>query len=175
MNRRVKLLFCILAVSALVGVALHFFFERGSAAPPDQATESVEKPQVLDGGHTYVDNDKLLAVIAGTWVSTDGHFELTIWENSNISIAMDRTVVLEDMLEFNYLQPGYVACTEFELNCWDLIGQDGATLGIIDFLRHEAAEAAEGSGLISMKLEAADGSCETIVFEKTLADTEKDK
>ncbi len=173
MNRRMKFLFCILTVSSLVGIALHYFFERGSEVPSNQENVSVENPFVLDGGYSYVDNDKLLEVLTGTWISTDGHFELTIWEDSNISIAMDRTVVLEDTLKFTYLQPGYVACTEFGLSCWDLIDKDGTTLAIIDFLRHEAAGDSKGNGLIIMEIETADGSCKSIVFEKTLADTDK--
>lgn len=173
MNQYVKSLLCIFAISellALIGLALNYIFECGSAASQNQTAGSSAEPLVLDGGYTYVDNDKLLEVISGIWVSADDRFKLTIKEDSSISIALDESVMLNDVLEFTYLQPGYVECTEFEISCWDLTNQDGTTLGVIRFLRYESAGRMEEGGSISMRLEDAEGNCETIVFEKTLAD-----
>lgn len=124
MNQYVKPLLCIFAISellALIGLALNYIFECGSAASQNQTAGSSAEPLVLDGGYTY-------------------------------------------------LQPGYVECTEFEISCWNLTDQDGTTLGVIRFLRYESAGRMEEGGSISMKLEDVEGNCETIVFEKTLAD-----
>ena len=117
----------------------------------------------MDGNYTYVDNAKLLECIAGSWLSQDGRFKLFIQIDGSISIAFHGTTVLEDTLEFSYLQPGYVASTEFELSKWELMDQEGTYIGTICFLRHEAS----GEDLISMKIENIDGNYETIVFEKS--------
>ena len=119
-------------------------------------------PDKLDGNYTYVDNEKLLEIITGTWISEDSRFKLFMQDDSSIIITRREKVVLEDILQFSYLQPGYVACTEFELNEWKLTDPDGGTLGTICSLYYEAA----GKGLISMEIEAAEGNCETIVFKK---------
>ncbi len=140
----------VLPLLFFVGTALHRSFDR------DLIME-------MDGNYTYVDNAKLLECIAGSWLSQDGRFHLFIQIDGSISIEFNGTIVLEDTLEFSYLQPGYVASTEFELSQWELKDQEGIYIGTICFLRHEASD----EDLISMKIETIDGNYETIVFEKS--------
>ena len=48
-----------------------------------------EEPVMLDGDYTYVDNDVLLEVIAGTWKSADGRYELTIGEDYEVALSVE--------------------------------------------------------------------------------------
>ena len=142
-----------LALAALAGIGLYHLF----------APASKSAPTVLDGTYTYVDNEALLVRIAGSWASADGRFVLTIQPDGWITVALDGESVLEDTLQFCYLQPGDVASTEFDLHTWALTGPDGACLGTIASLRHEEA----GGGTIQMELESEDGCLATIAFVKT--------
>lgn len=111
---------------------------------------SVQKAaETLDGAYSRVDNDVLLEQLAGTWESVDGHDVLLIDPDGGIRLLLDGVVVLEDTLQFSYLQPGFVAETEFGLDQWELTAPDGAVLGTIDSLRYET-----GNGIV---LETADG------------------
>ena len=113
--------------------------------------------ETLDGAYCYVANDILLEQIAGAWESGDGRYTIRIDPDGGIRILLDDVVVLEDTLQFSYLQPGFVAGTEFALSQRDLTAPDGAVLGTIDSLRHE------NGGPITLELEAP-GDHEVIVF-----------
>ena len=113
--------------------------------------------ETLDGAYCYVANDVLLEQIAGVWESGDGHYALRIDHDGGIRILLDGSIVLEDALQFSYLQPGFVAGTEFTLSQWELTAPDGAALGTIDSLHHE------NGGLITLELEAPGGH-KVIVF-----------
>lgn len=154
-SKRLLLAFAALALAALAGIGLYHLF----------APASMSAPIALDGTYTYVDNEALLARIAGVWASADGRFALTIQPGGEIVIALDGASVLEDTLQFCYLQPGDAASTEFDLGSWALTGPDGVSLGVITSLRHEEA----GGGALRMKWENTDGRLETIVFEKASA------
>lgn len=138
--------------------------DNGGVGYINHTVESEREPMEMDGNYTYVDNAKLLECIAGLWLCQNGRFELRIQIDGSISIAFNGTTVLEDTLVFSYLQPGYVASTEFELSKWELTDQEGTAMGTICFLRHEASDE---KPLISMKIENIDGNYETIIFKKS--------
>ena len=48
-----------------------------------------ETPHILDGDHTYVDNEKLLQVITGTWLSEDGHYAIKLDSDCHITLSLD--------------------------------------------------------------------------------------
>lgn len=149
MRRRVKIGLCALAVAILAGLGLYRHF-------------AAEEPTKLDGPYTYVDNEKLLQSIAGTWTSVDERFALSIQEDGTVEIQWNGETVLEDTLQFNYLQPGNASDTEFDLSAWALTQNDGTAVGTVEALHYEAA----GNGSIVMKLEDTNGKIETIVFWK---------
>lgn len=153
MKRRVKVGLCVLvmalAIALLAAVGLYRHF-------------AAEEPTELDGAHTYADNEKLLGMIAGDWLSEDECFQLSIQADGTITIFRAGETVLEDTLQFCYLQPGDVPVTEFDLSTWALITKDGEALGTVEALRYENA----GNGSIVMKLEDTNGKIETIVFRK---------
>lgn len=149
MRWRVMIGLCILALLALTGVGVWHHF-------------GAEAPTELDGAHTYVDNEKLLQSIAGTWTSVDERFALSIQEDGTVEIQWNGETVLEDTLQFNYLQPGNASDTEFDLSAWALTQNDGTAVGTVEALHYEAA----GNGSIVMKLEDTNGKIETIVFWK---------
>lgn len=68
-----------LTVLGVTGVLLfrHFIadqiMDNGGTMNTDYMDGS-ETSHILDGDHTYVDNEKLLQVITGTWASEDGHY-----------------------------------------------------------------------------------------------------
>ena len=163
MTQSMKIIFGIAAVFVVVLAGLGLYRCFGREHRKGMTGDSKGNPEALDGPYTYVDNDKLLAVIAGSWLSEDGRFELFIQKDGRIFIQRDGKTVREDMLQFSYLQPGYVADTEFGLSAWELTETAGDVVGSICSLHYEAA----GDGLIAMKWEKADGSDETVVFKKT--------
>lgn len=136
---------------------------NGGVGYINHTVELEQDPMEMDGNYTYVDNVKLLERIAGLWLCQNGRFELRIQIDGSIAIAFNGTTVLEDTLVFSYLQPGYVASTEFELSKWELTEQEGIAMGTICFLRHEASDE---KPLILMKIENIDGNYENIVFYK---------
>ena len=115
---------------------------------------------MTDGNFTYVDNGVLMEVITGSWESTDGRFILTIREDQTFSLTLDGETVMEDTLQFTYLQPGKVFSTEFDLSCCEL--KSG---GRIDAFVHNASD--EGSGIIRMEIVYEDNSRETVTFHIT--------
>jgi len=79
------LLIALLALTVLgvTGVLLfrHFvadqIMDKGGMMNPDY-TDGTDDVYILDGDHTYVDNEKLLQVIMGTWSSEDGHYTIKL-------------------------------------------------------------------------------------------------
>ena len=117
--------------------------------------------EMVDGNFTYVDNGVLMEVITGSWESDDGRFILTIREDETFSLTLDGETVMEDTLQFTYLQPGKVFSTEFNLSSYEL--KDGR--GRIDAFIHHASD--EGSGEIRMDIVDADENRETVTFHMT--------
>ena len=74
--------------------------------------------------------------------------------------TLDGETVMEDTLQFTYLQPGKVFSTEFDLSCCEL--KSG---GRIDAFVHNASD--EGSGIIRMEIVYEDDSRETVTFHIT--------
>lgn len=163
--KKVLIVVLVLAALVLTGVlALRYFVtdwvtDRGGMENPDYTGEI----NMLDGDYTYVDNGALLAVIAGTWSSADGRYGLTLGDDCRILLTLDGKTVLEDQIHFTYLQPGYVAATEFSLDAWELKDADGTVLGEICSLRHEAGE---DGGSILLEAAFGDGGSEIISFKQ---------
>ena len=158
----------IFLLGVLVGIALsvlykHFvtdrIMDRGGMENPDAAF-------LLDGDHTYVDNDALWPVLEGTWESADGRWQADIGEESGIVLRADGEAVLTSPLHFTYLRPGKVVWTELEVEERELVTPDGGSLGRIKEFGYEAADG-EGSGTLTLKLERPDESEETVTFQKT--------
>lgn len=102
----------------------------------------LENEQILDGNYTYVANDVLLYCIVGTWESTDNHWKMTLCEDYSIVVTLNGDTVLEDILEFTYLQPGKVLDTEFRLQSgnYTLRHMDNSTVGKIFSIYHKTVE-----------------------------------
>ena len=152
------------AAVLLLGGALvfrHYIMARvpdiGGMENPNATDPEVVHP--LDGDFTYVNNGALLQVIVGTWESTDGGYAMTLDDDCHILITRDGETVLDDHIQFIYLQPGKVIHTDFNLDSRELKG-----VGQIVSLCHEAGD---NGGEILLEVTRADGSSLGIVFQKT--------
>lgn len=156
----------ILACLAIMLLYRHFVTDR---IMDKGGMENPKPVEPLDGNYTYVANEILMELIAGKWVSTDGRWELTILDDYGIVLTLDGGTVLDDMLEFTYLQPGVVACTEFHLASADytLKWKGGSSVAGIDSFSHEASDA-DASGRIVLRLRAPgeETVTEEVVFHK---------
>lgn len=123
--------------------------------------EDYTEPIMLDGDYTYVDNDALLQVIAGTWKSSDDRYALLLSRDYEVTLLVDGESVLEDTLQFTYLQPGPVSSTEFQLNVWEMLLPDGTNLGEINFFYHEAGE---NDGKLVLEFQTESGIEEKVEF-----------
>ena len=128
--------------------------------------ENPDAAFLLDGDHTYVDNDALWPVLEGAWESADGRWQADIGEESGIVLRADGETVLASPLDFTYLRPGKVVWTELEVEERELVTPDGASLGRIKEFGYEAPDG-EGSGTLELTLERPDESEETVTFKKT--------
>ena len=163
----------VLAILCAAGVFLfrHFVADRimdkGGMENPDYVPEDV---QPLDGDYTCAANELLLDKITGTWESTDGHWMMTLGEDYGITLSLDGETVLEDSLQFTYLQPGEERCTELALSSGanTLRREDGSPVNEISSLRHEPAES-DAYGRLCMVLTDADANEETTEFTKSTA------
>ena len=159
----------ILLAGILVGITLsglykHFVTDR--IMDGGNGMENPDAASLLDGDHTYVDNDALWPVLEGTWESEDGRWQADIGEESGIVLSADGETVLASPLDFTYLRPGKVVWTELEVEERELVTPDAASLGRIKEFGYEAADG-EGSGTLTLKLERPDESEETVTFQKT--------
>ena len=134
--------------------------DRGGMENPNHTNGT----EILDGNHTYVDNEALLHVITGTWESEDGRYGMTLQDDCRIQLTLDSEPVLESQLQFTYLQPGYVPGTEFSLDSCQLKDAHGAILGEVTSLFHEAGDGE--SGRIVMEVAGEDDSSGTVTFKK---------
>ena len=166
MNRRMIwiLLAVILVGITLSGLYKHFVTDR--IMDGGNGMENPDAAALLDGDHTYVDNDALWPVLEGTWESADGRWQANIGEESGIVLRVDGETILTSPLHFTYLRPGKVIWTELEVEERELVTPDGASLGRIADFGHEASDG-EGSGTLTLKLERPDESEETVTFQKT--------
>lgn len=157
--KRAVILLVVLAVLILAGafafwyIGTYWTLDRNGMEDPDFQGE----PIMLDGDYTYVDNEALLREIRGIWESDDGNYTLTIRDEGDIILSLDRETVLEDQLQFIYLQPGYVASTEFTLTADTLEDME-----IQSFIHQNG----ENGGEILLELSKAD-SVESLAFHKT--------
>ena len=158
-----------LTVLAVTGVRLFRYFaadqimENGGTMNPDDMDGS-ETPLILDGDHTYADNEMLLQVITGTWSSEDGHYVIELDSDCRIILSLDGEPLLDDHIQFVYLQPGSVQSTEFFLDCYGLQREDGSPAGEITSFFHEASDE-DPSGRLIMEIALADDS-KTVEFKK---------
>ena len=159
----------ILLAGILVGLALSGLYKHFVTDQIMDGGDGMENPDaafLLDGDHTYVDNDALWPVLEGTWESADGRWQASIGEESGIVLRADGETVLVSPLYFTYLQPGKVVRTELEAEKRELATPDGVPLGKIEDFGHEAGSG-EGSGTLVLKLERPDDSEKTVTFQKT--------
>lgn len=163
----------VLAILCVTGVFLfrHFVADRimdkGGMENPDYVPEDV---QPLDGDYSYAANELLLDKITGTWESADGHWTMALGEDYGVTLSLDGETVLEDTLQFTYLQPGEERCTELALSSGTNIlrREDGSQAGKIASLWHEPADS-DASGKLCVVLADADANEETVEFTKTTA------
>lgn len=171
--KRLLTAIAVLAVIILGGTLAfrHFVTDQimdlGGMENPDYAGEP-QQPEMLDGDGTYVDNEALLNVIAGTWVSEDERYVLTLQDDCRILLTRKGETVLDGQIYFTYLQPGEVQRTEFSLDSCRLGDDSTSAAWEISSLYHESGD---DSGRICMEVVYADGSSEMIKFEKA-ADAE---
>ena len=62
--------------------------DKGGMMNPD-FVDGTDDVHILDGDHTYVDNEKLLQVITGTWSSEDGHYAIKPDSDCRIMLSPD--------------------------------------------------------------------------------------
>ena len=158
-----------LAVLSVIGVLLfrHFvadqIMDKGGMMNPDYISET-DTVSVLDGDHTYVDNEKLLQVITGTWSSEDGRYAVKLDSEYRIVFSLDGETLLESHIHFAYPQPGTVRATEFSLDCCTLQKEDEAPAGEITSFYHETSEE-DADGRLIIEIDLA-GSSETVELKK---------
>lgn len=165
------LLIALLALTVLgvTGVLLfrHFvadqIMDKGGMMNPDY-TDGTDDVYILDGDHTYVDNEKLLQVIMGTWSSEDGHYTIKLDSDYRIILWLDGEPLLDDHIQLVYLQPGIVQSTDFSLDSCVLQRQDGSPAGEITSFYHETSDE-DTSGRLILEIDLADSS-KTVEFKK---------
>ena len=165
------LLFALLALTVLsvTGVLLfrHFvadqIMDKGGMMNPDYK-DGAEPVSVLDGDPTYVENEKLLQVIIGTWSSEDGHYVIKLSSDCHIILLLDGEPLVDDHIQFVYLQPGNVQSTEFSLDSCVLQRKDGSPAGEITSFYHETSEE-DISGRLIIEIDLA-GSSKTVELKK---------
>lgn len=128
------------------------------------------EPEMLDGDHTYVDNDELFPILKGDWQSTDGRWGLTITESddydAHMVLTQDGETAMECGLSYTYLLPRREPHDSTALNpersSWQLTDGDGNSLGELIGLSHEDGE---GNGTLAMTLNREDET-ETVELYK---------
>ena len=170
--KRVKLLLgglTALALVTLTGMGLFKYFvtdqtvDKGGMMNPD-FVDGTDDVHILDGDHTYVDNEKLLQVITGTWSSEDGHYVIKLDSGYRIMLSLDGEPLLDDHIQFVYLQPGIVLSTEFSLDSCILQREDGSPAGEITSIYHETS-GEDTSGRLMVEIDLA-GNSKTVKFKK---------
>ena len=133
----------------------------GGGKNPDVIGET-DGLEMWDGNYTYVDNGVLLPVLAGTWESADGQYEMSLTEDYRIQLRKDGETLLDSEYDFVYLQPGKVFSTDLRLNTTELTRLNGTVIGEICDLRHEVSDEDENGRIVLM---FAEGSLDTGTVE----------
>lgn len=173
MEKILIVLMIVLLALPFLGVTGVFLFRHfvtnqitdwGGMENPDVGSE---EEQMLDGNYTYVANEILLYRIVGTWESTDNHWDMILGEDYSIVVTIDGDTVLEDTLEFDYLQPGKVLNTELRLQSgnYTLRRTDGSTVDKIFSIYHKTVEG-DKHGKICMELTDEEAHRETLEFRQ---------
>ncbi len=165
------LLIVLLALTGLcvTGVLLFHHFvadqimDKGGMMNPDY-TDGTDDVYMQDDGYTYVDNEKLLQVITGIWSSEDGHYAIKLDSDYRIVLSLDGEPLLDDYIQFVYLQPGIVRSTEFSLDSCILQKEDGSPVGEIVSICHEVS-GEDISGRVIVEIDLA-GNSKTVEFKK---------
>ena len=158
-----------LTVLGVTGVLLFCYnvadriMDKGGMMNTDYMDET-ETPIILDGDYTYVDNEKLLQVITGTWSSEDGHYAIKLDSDCRITLSLDGELLLDDHIQFVYLQPGNVQSTEFFLDSCVLQRKDGSPAGEITSFYHEVSDE-DISGRLIVEIALA-GNSKTVELKK---------
>ena len=162
--KRVLIFVAVLAVLLLaIKLAYRHFvtdmiMDRGMEA--NFPTDTLE---ILDGDYTYIANDILLELLAGSWISQDGGWGMTITREGTMTLTRDGETVLETPLQFTYLQPGKVDSTDILPDSVALCHQDSTPIGEISKMRHESGE---GSGTICVEHKRKNGTFESLQLHK---------
>lgn len=172
MKKVVTVILIVLLALAILGAAGALLFrhfvtdmitDKGGMMNPDYADEA-DAGNIQDGDYTYVDNEKLLLMITGTWSDEDGHYVIKLDSDCRIVLSLDGEPLLEDNIQFTYLQPGTARSTEISLDSGILHGKDGTAAGEIVSFCHEPSDE-DACGRLIMEIELADGS-KTVEFKK---------
>lgn len=97
----------ILLAGILVGLALSGLYKHFVTDRIMDGGDGMENPDaafLLDGDHTYADNDALWPVLEGTWEGEDGRWQASISEESGIVLSADGETALASPPRF-YLSP----------------------------------------------------------------------
>ena len=150
MKKIITVLLILAALAAGIFAFRHFIVNRTTDVGVMENPEPFDpgEPELLDGDYTYVANDVLLQQIAGNWAGESGRWGLTIDGEGNFRLTLDGETLLEDTLDFVYLQPGEPRTTEFTADGWELTLPEGSAA--VESFRFEPGE---GSGMIVLELE----------------------
>ena len=103
-------------------------------------------------------------MITGTWSSEDGHYVIKLNSDCRIILSLDGEPLLDDHIQFVYLQPGIVQSTEFSLDSYVLQRKDGSPAGEITSFFHEASDE-DTSGRLIVEIALA-GNSKTVELKK---------
>lgn len=149
---------------AAVGILLYKHFVANSIKDKG-GMENPEYTDLLDGDGTYVDNEALLRLVAGTWTSGDGRYVLTFDNDSNVALMLDAETVLESVADFMYLQPGNVERTDFTLRQQTMKHGEDAFGEVVSF----CYDSADMNGGMYIETKLHSGKDEIVQFEKSNA------
>lgn len=137
--------------------------DKGGMINPDYVA-GTDDVYIHDGDHTYVDNEKLLQMIAGVWSSEDSHYTIKLDNDYHIMLSLDSEQLLDTQIQFAYLQPGIAQSTELSLDSCILQKEDGASAGEITSFYHTTSEG-DPSGRLIMEIDLA-GNSKIVEFTK---------
>ena len=166
-----KKMIVILIAGVVVGITIsglykHFVTDRimdgGDTVNPDY--------QLLDGDHTYVDNDVLWPVLEGTWESEDARWQARIDKaGETIALTREGEAVLTGPLYFTYLRPGKACYTELRTESRTLCTPAGTAVGDIQALGHEPGEGEDDPGTLVLELQLPqDPAMDKMVFAQVI-------
>ena len=158
----------ILLAGILVGITLsglykHFVTDR--IMDGGNGMENPDAAFLLDGDHTYVDNDALWPVLEGTWESEDGRWQASIGEGSGIVLRADGETVLETPLDFTYIPRKKMQDTGLMLGNCVFQKADGMEPGKILDIYHCAGTGGD-SGRLELTVDWSEAADKVVELQK---------